>query len=112
MHVNVKIVNMCYAFSSTSSQAVLHFDDVLGGSAMKCNIYELYFAKMAARYKKILNTKYTKKDKLYTDNKNPMLVIGVNKRNKQWRIGVVEIMIVINNCILICTDLQTDIHIV
>ena len=41
-----------------------------------------------------------------------MLVIGVNKRNKQWRIGVVEIMIVINNCILICTDLQTDIHIV
>jgi len=112
MHVNVKIVNMCSAFSSNSSQAVLHFGDVLGGSAMKCNIYELNFAKMAARYKKILNTKYTKKDKLYTDNKNPMLVIGVNKRNKQWRIGVVEIMIVIVNCILICTDLQTDIHIV
>jgi len=39
---------------------------------------------MAARYKKILKKKYTKK--LYTDNKNPMLVIGVNKRNKQWRV--------------------------
>jgi len=31
---------------------------------------------MAARYKKILNTKYTKKYKLYTDNKNPMLVLN------------------------------------
>jgi len=50
------------------------------------NIYKLYFAKMAARYKKVLNTKYTKKYKLYTDNNNPMLVIGVNKRNKQWRV--------------------------
>ena len=40
---------------------------------------------MAARYK-ILDTKYTKKYKLYADNKNPMLVIGVNKRNKQWRV--------------------------
>jgi len=27
---------------------------------------------MAARYKKIQNTKYTKKYKLYTANKNPM----------------------------------------
>jgi len=47
-------------------------------------LYKLYFAKMAARCKKILNTKYTKKYKLYTDNTNPMLVIGVNKRNKQF----------------------------
>jgi len=29
-------------------------------------LYNLYFAKMAARYKKILNTKYTKKSKSYT----------------------------------------------
>ena len=44
-------------------------------------IYKLYFAEMAARYK-ILDTKYTKKYKLYTDNKNPMLVIGVNKKKE------------------------------
>ena len=54
---------------------------------------------MAARYKKILNTKYTKKYKLYTDNKNPMLVIGVNKRNKQplvlWMSLIIVIIILI-----------------
>jgi len=47
---------------------------VVGTSGIMCRakvifIYKLYFAKMAAQYKKILNTKYTKKYKLYTDNK-------------------------------------------
>ena len=36
--------------------------------------------------RKYKNMKYTKKCKLYTDNKNPMLVTGVNKRDKQRRV--------------------------
>ena len=49
-------------------------------------IYKLYFAKVAARYKKIQNTGYTKSTSYTQTVKNPMLVIGVNKRNKQRRV--------------------------
>jgi len=50
-------------------------------------IYKLYFAKMAARYKKIQKYEiYKKSASIYTDNKNPMLVTGVNKRDKQRRV--------------------------
>ena len=46
-------------------------------------LYRLYFAKMAARYKKIQNTEYAKSTSYTQTIKNPMLVIGVNKRNNQ-----------------------------
>jgi len=49
-------------------------------------IYKLYFAKLAARYKKIQNTEYTKSTSYTQSIKNPMLVIGVSKRNKQRRV--------------------------
>jgi len=49
-------------------------------------IYKLYFAKVAARYKKIQNTGYAKSTSYTQTIKNPMLVIGVNKRNKQRRV--------------------------
>jgi len=48
-------------------------------------IYQLYFASTAAQYKNIQSVKNMKKTS-YTPTKIPMLVMGINKRNKQRRV--------------------------
>ena len=78
----ITLTLLCPSFSTAANDCLIRWVLWL----QKVAFYINFISPKPLRYKKIQNTKCTKKYKLCTANKNPMLVTGVNKRNKQRRV--------------------------